>query len=169
MGFSSQAAVSQYLNARLPLNMSAVAKFAKVLKTKVEDISPRYAKMVGNPIPSALEGYIAPQTGSIGGVHTDRVLNWIACSQAFLDAMGVRSLKLFRNADDSLLLIDDSPQKNATDGTYLLMQGEDIVVRRVTITGQNVVIQDGKKMTVSKEAFSLIKVLARVVARIEQV
>lgn len=170
MGFSSQAAVSQYLNAKLPLNMSAVAKFAKVLRAKVEDISPRYAQMVGDPIPSSLEGYTAPQTGSIGGVPCPTCLNWFAFHGDFVKAMGAKTLKIFRNPeDDRVYLVDDSPQKSTEDGLYLMLQGDRIVVKKVAFGGDGVVIQNGKKMTVSKEAFSLIKVLAKVVARFDRI
>jgi transcriptional regulator with XRE-family HTH domain len=176
MGFSSQAAVSQYLNAKLPLNMQAVAKFANVLHSKVEEISPRYARMVGNPIPSELEGYIRPTTGSIGGVKTDLCLDWFAYSSAFLKAMGTNSIKVFRVSDDRdkknpdgiVVMVDDSPQKSIANGTYLLQQGEKIVVRKVTLQGDSIVIEDGKKMTIPKEAINLIKVLGKVVARFEK-
>lgn len=176
MGFSSQAAVSQYLNAKLPLNMAAVAKFAQVLRTNVEDISPRYARMVGTPIPPELDGYRAPQTGSLGGVPTNLCLDWFAYSEGFLKAMGTESLKLFRvvdqksrdNPDGLVVMVDDSPQKNITKGTYLLLQGDKIVMRKVHQSGENYIIEDGKKNTVTKEVFSLIKVLGRVVAACEK-
>jgi transcriptional regulator with XRE-family HTH domain len=172
MGFSSQAAVSQYLNARLPLNMAAVAKFAQVLRSKVEDISPRYARMVGDPIPSELEGYIAPQTGSIGGVPTDDCLDWFAFSSAFLEVMGATSLKLFRIRDDSskefpagtVLLVDETQVGEATDGVYVLHQADGIVVRRLTVSGNEIIVHGKKEMRISKDAFGFMKVLARVVA-----
>ena len=43
-GFKNQAAISQYLNGRIPLNMETVAKFAKALQVKVDEISPRFAE-----------------------------------------------------------------------------------------------------------------------------
>lgn len=170
IGFSSQAAVSQYLNAKLPLNIAAVAKFARVLRAKVEDISPRYAQMVGDPIPSPLEGYTAPQTGSVGGVPTNTCLNWFAFHEDFLRAVGAKMLKIYRNPDDDrVYLVDDSPQKSGADGLYFLQQGDRVVIRKIVFGGDNVSIQNGKKMSVSKEAFSLIKVLGRVVAKFERV
>jgi hypothetical protein len=45
-GFANQSAVSQYLNARIPLNLETAAKFSKVLGVPLEDISPRHAKSV---------------------------------------------------------------------------------------------------------------------------
>ena len=47
-GFANQSAVSQYLNARIPLNLETAAKFSKVLGVPLEDISPRHAKSVFN-------------------------------------------------------------------------------------------------------------------------
>ena len=172
MGFSSQAAVSQYLNAKLPLNMSAVAKFAQVLRANVEEISPRYARMVGTPTPPELDGYRATQTGSLGGHPTNLCLDWFAFSEGFLKAMGTESVKLFRvtdhktkdNPDGLVVMVDDSPQKNITNGTYLLLQGDKIVMRKVTLADNGYVIENGKKSTVTKEVFSLIKVLGKVVA-----
>jgi hypothetical protein len=45
-GFANQSAVSQYLNARIPLNLETAAKFSKILGVPLEDISPRHAKSV---------------------------------------------------------------------------------------------------------------------------
>jgi transcriptional regulator with XRE-family HTH domain len=46
LGFSNQTAISQYLNGRIPLNFEAVAKFCKLLKCEVSDVSTRFAEMV---------------------------------------------------------------------------------------------------------------------------
>jgi hypothetical protein len=176
MGFSSQAAISQYLNAKLPLNMQAVAKFAQMLRAKVEDISPRYALMVGDPIPSSLDGFTAPQTGSVGGVSTSQCVNWVACSEDFLEILGARSIKVFRmpekNSKDQAgplaVLVDDSPQKTVVNGTYLFQQGDEVVIRKVVKIGDKYSIENGKKITIPKDALNLIKILGRVVASIER-
>jgi len=42
-GYKNQAAISQYLNGKIPLNLETVLKFATLLKVSVEDISPRFA------------------------------------------------------------------------------------------------------------------------------
>jgi len=47
-GFANQSAVSQYLNARIPLNLETAVKFAKILNTPLEDISPRHATSLFN-------------------------------------------------------------------------------------------------------------------------
>lgn len=45
-GFANQSAISQYLNARIPLNLEAAAKFSKILNVSLTDISPRHAASV---------------------------------------------------------------------------------------------------------------------------
>jgi len=42
-GYNNQAAISQYLNGKIPLNLETVLKFATLLKVSVEEISPRFA------------------------------------------------------------------------------------------------------------------------------
>jgi transcriptional regulator with XRE-family HTH domain len=177
MGFSSQAAVSQYLNARLPLNMEAVAKFAQILRTRVEEISPRYAKMVGEPIPSELDGFVAPGTGSIGGVATDDCLDWFAFSSGFLSAIGASSLKLLHLSDNSntefppgtVLLVDEHQVAEPADGVYVFHQLDGIVVRRITTSKDEIVVHGKKEMKISKDAFGFMRVLAKVVATFQQV
>jgi transcriptional regulator with XRE-family HTH domain len=172
MGFSSQAAVSQYLNARVPLNVKTVAKFAKLLRLNVEEISPRFGKLVGKPMPAELEGYQRAETGSLNGVPTNLCVDWFAFSGEFVSSLGVRSLKAMRLEDNSnkdypagtILLVDDSHQGVAADGLYLLAQGNDIILRRITIDADGVTIHGPKKLKLNKDAFGLLKILARVVA-----
>lgn len=42
MGFSSQSSISQYLNAKIPLNTDAKIKFAKFLDVKISDFDPDF-------------------------------------------------------------------------------------------------------------------------------
>ena len=49
-GWKNQSAFSQYLNARIPLNLEAVLKLASVLEAQPEDISPSLARIVAIPI-----------------------------------------------------------------------------------------------------------------------
>jgi transcriptional regulator with XRE-family HTH domain len=173
MGFASQAAVSQYLNARVPLNMSAVAKFAQLLHTKIEEISPRYAKLAGEPIPSELSGFKAPQTGSLGGVDTTQCLDWFAFSEGFLRTVGAKALKLFRLdsdanpefARDTVMLVDDSDAAPSAPGVYLMQSGGEIVANRVRIEGELVYIEGAVKMAVDRTALPMLRILARVVAQ----
>lgn len=45
-GFANAAAVSQYLTGRIALNIRVVAKFANELGVSIEEISPRFSKML---------------------------------------------------------------------------------------------------------------------------
>lgn len=51
-GYANQSAVSQYLNARIPLNLETAAKFAKLLSVSISDISPRLAEALVTGCPS---------------------------------------------------------------------------------------------------------------------
>lgn len=44
MGFKTQGGVNQYLNARIPLNIEAGFKFAKILRVLPSDINPDWAE-----------------------------------------------------------------------------------------------------------------------------
>lgn len=171
-GFHSQAAISQYINARVPLNMTAAAKFAKLLRTGVDQISPRFGRLVETPIVPALDKFIPPKTGEIAGVQTKNCVDWFAFSRDFLDAIGANSLKAYRLEDASskehpagtILLIDDTFKQVPADGLYLLQQGQNIILRRITTDADGLVIHNAKKLRLSKDAFSLIKILAKVIA-----
>lgn len=175
LGYNSQGAISQYLNGKVPLNMQAVAKFAKLLKVAVGDISPRYATMVKDPTPEPLEPYNAPTTGSIGGVPTDTVLAWFAFHTSFCESLGVppQNLKLVRLDDGSfkempigtVILIDDRYQEKAETGVYLLEQGGKIVARRLVVQNDEIQIVGGnKKMQLSGGAYGLLRIIARVIS-----
>lgn len=175
LGYNSQGAISQYLNGRVAMNLATVAKFAHLLKVRVEDISPRYAKMVGNPTPAPLEAYTPPSCGSVGGIETNDCLNWFAYSKEFAESLGVNpeNLKTFRLVDgtfrempeNSILIVDDSTQVKPEDGVYLLELNGVIVARRIAITDDGLLIQGGnKKMTVSKDAYGLLRIVARVIS-----
>jgi transcriptional regulator with XRE-family HTH domain len=175
LGYSSQGAISQYLNGKVALNMQAVAKFAKLLKVGVGDISPRYASMVRAPTPEPLEPYNPPTTGSIGGVPTDTVLTWFAFHTSFCASLGVppENLKLVRLNDESfkempigtVLLIDDRYHEKAESGVYLLEQNGTIVARRLNVQNDEIQIVGGnKKMQLSGSAYGLLRIIARVIS-----
>lgn len=172
LGYSSQSAVSQYINGKVPINFQTAAKFAKLLKTDIQLIAPRFGKLVTNPIPSSLDGYIAPTTGVLGGAQSDATLNWFAFHSDFCASLGVKpeNLKLVRLEDESfkefpagtVFLVDDSYQKSPSDGIYLLQQGDKIVARRLTL-GTEVVISSGKsKQHLSADAFGLLRIAGKV-------
>lgn len=172
LGYSSQSAVSQYLNGKVPINFQTAAKFAKLLKTDIQHIAPRFGRLVTNPIPSSLEGYNAPVLGSLGGAQSDATLNWFAWHTEFCESLGVspQNLKLVRLEDDSfkeypagtVFLVDDSYQRAPKDGIYLLQQGDKMVARRLTL-GNEVVISSGKaKQHLSTDAFGLLRIAGKV-------
>jgi transcriptional regulator with XRE-family HTH domain len=45
-GIANQTAISQYLNGKIPLNLEAAIKFAKILEVNIKQISPRHALWV---------------------------------------------------------------------------------------------------------------------------
>jgi len=175
LGYNSQGAVSQFINGKVALNFQAAAKFAKLLRVNVAEISPRFGRLVEKPTPSSLEGYTAPTTGVIGGMPTTAALNWFAFSREFCEALGVpaQNLKIVRLEDDSfkefpigtVFLVDDSYQTTAEDGVYLLQQGDKIIARRVLI-GEEITLSSGhgKKQKVSRDTFDLLRVLGRVIS-----
>jgi transcriptional regulator with XRE-family HTH domain len=173
LGYSSQSAVSQYINGKVPINFETAAKFAKLLKADIQDISPRFGKLVTNPIPSSLDGFAAPQLGVLGGIRTDACLNWFAWHDDFCKSLSVdpKNLKLVRVDDETfkefpagtIYLVDDTPQKAPVDGVYLLQQNDKVIARRITL-GTDVVISSGKsKQTVSRDTFSLLRILGKVI------
>lgn len=175
LGYHSQGAISQYLNGKVAMNFHAVAKFAKLLRVDVQEIAPRFAPLVTKPLPNSLTGFTAPTPGHIGGVSSDSVLTWFAMSEKFCEEIGVApgNTKLVRIEDgsfkelpaNSVVLVDDSEQKEPTDGVYLLQEGDTLIARRVIITNDSVLLSSGtgKKQQISKEVFGLLRVLARVV------
>lgn len=48
-GWKGQSAVSQYMNARIPLNLEALAKLSRALRVPPRDISPRLAETLPRP------------------------------------------------------------------------------------------------------------------------
>lgn len=173
LGYSSQSAVSQYINGKVPINFETAAKFAKLLKTDIQDIFPRFGRLVTNPIPSTLEGYVAPTVGRIDGVDTDICLNWFAFHEDFCKSINVdpKRLRLVRLDDDSfkefpagtVFLVDDSTQKNPVDGIYLLQQADKIIARRI-VMGDEVTISNGKtKQRVARDTLGLLRIVGKVI------
>ena len=172
-GYNSQGAVSQYLNGKAALNMSAVAKFAQLLKVNVEDISPRFGSLVANQKPTPLDSYCAPTTGSLNGRNTEICLDWFAFSGNFLKSINSSAdhTKTVRLDDDSfseysegaVLLVDDSHQTLPKDGVYLMEMNGGIVARRIYVVSDVITITGGKKeIKVSTDTFEMLRILAKV-------
>lgn len=181
LGYNSQGAISQYINGKVSLNFQAAAKFAKLLRVEIKDIAPRFAPLVGKPIPSELDDYVAPTTGKLGGVDTTLVLDWFAFRKDFADSLGVpiENLKLVRIDDDSfkefesgaVLLVDDREHKSPTNGVYLIQDADKIVARRVTCDADGLVLSSGvgKKQQMSKDVFVYLRVIGRVISVLKPV
>lgn len=175
LGYNSQGAVSQYINGKVGLNLQAAAKFAKLLRVNVVDISPRLGKLVEKPLAPALDAYVAPSLGFIGSVRTDSTLDWFAFSKDFCEQLGVhpKHLKLVRLEDDSfkefpagsIFLVNDNYQGKPENGVYLFQQGDNIIARRLTV-GNEITMSAGrgKPQTISKDAFEFLRVIGRVLS-----
>lgn len=176
LGYNSQGAISQYINGKVSLNFQAAAKFAKLLRVEVQDISPRFATLMTKPVPTSLDGYSAPVVGELGGMKTTAVLDWFAYSKRFCELIGVPAehIKLVRVEDSTfkefpvgtVFLVDDRPQPSPSDGVYLLQEGDKIIGRRLTIESDGVVLSSGagKKQRMGKEVFAYLRVVGRVIS-----
>ena len=179
-GYNSQGSVSQYLNGKVALNMSAVAKFAKLLQVNVSDISPTFGELVGNHKPESIDNYVAPILGTVSGVSTSIVLDWFAVSKTFAKQMqtDASSIKLIKLADNSykdlpsgsLMLLDETFHPKPTDGLYMLEIGGELVVRKLQVKDGSVHILGGdKRMTLSIDTYQLLKIVAKIWAVIKPV
>lgn len=169
LGYSSQGAVSQYLNGKVAMNLETVAKFAKLLRVEIKDISPRYSSMVGKPIPTSLDNYVAPNTHDFPGA-----LDWFAWSKEFAAYLNVdpAKLRLVRSEDDSskefpigtVFLVDTTKNTKGESGIYFLQQADKLIVRRIEISS-DVVIQNGKQRnTVARDAFALLNITGKAIS-----
>lgn len=175
LGYNSQGAVSQYLNGKVALNFHTAAKFAKLLRVPIGDITPRYAKLVERPVAPVLEAYTAPVTNVLAGQPTSACLNWFAFHKDFCEALGVpaENLKLLRLEDDSfkalamgsVVLIDDRYQTSPMDGVYLLQHGDQVIARQVSVEDELVISSgSGKNQRLNAESFGLLRIIGRVIA-----
>lgn len=176
LGYNSQGAISQYLNGRVSLNFQAAAKFAKLLRVELQEISPRFAPLMSKPVPSSLDGFTAPLTGKLGGMETSDVLDWFAYSKRFCEIVGVPAehIKLVKVEDSTfkefpagtVFLVDDREQTSPSDGVYLLQDGNKIIGRRLTIEADGVVLSSGagKKQRMTKDVFGYLRIVGRVIS-----
>lgn len=181
MGYTTQAAVSQYLNGRVALNFEAAAKFAKILRVELSEIAPRFAPLVSKMSPSELEGYVAPLTAPLAGETKDEVLNWFAYSPDFLHAIDsdhekIRLIKLDNPDCDflqpgSVVLARSFTESTPTAGTYLIRTNGNLVARRLRIEGDNLIMtsHEGSEKTLTVDLFSLLRVVGKVVLQLKEI
>lgn len=174
LGYNSQGAISQYLNGKVGLNFHAAAKFAKLLRVGINEISPRFAPLVTKPLPTELDAYTPPSLGYLNNMPTDAVMDWFAFGESFAEYLEVpcEHIKLVCLDDPtfkemppgSVVIVDDSEQSAPTDGVYLLQDGDKIIARRILINGDTVSLSSGqgKKQQFAKDVFGLLKIVGRV-------
>lgn len=169
MGIGAQAVISQYMHAKIPLNLAVVVKFAKVLRCRVRDISPRYAKWV-DVEPMDLDIYHAPKMGHLGGYPTNDTIDWFAFSDSFIETHGPGPHKAFLVRDGSspdveantVVVACESFSEPMTSGLYLMVSNRAIVARKIDFEGSTATIYGPKKITVAVETIGLMQVLAKV-------
>lgn len=149
-GISNQTAISQYLNGRIPLNLEAAIKFAKILQVKLGDISPRHAEWVGNPNADSLDrkaSDIVSECWSGPAVYLE--VDDTACTPEIA-------------AKDTIAVC---PCEFSTDGVYAFDFRGSIAVRRVTVTEDAVRIHnaDGTSQEISKANIGIVNTIGRVV------
>jgi transcriptional regulator with XRE-family HTH domain len=175
LGYSSQGAISQYLNGKVGLNFQAAAKFAQLLRVGVGEISPRYGKLVEKPQAPALDAYAAPVTGVLGGSPSTHPLNWFAFHRGFWQELGVPAehLKLVRVNDESykglpsgsVVLVDDRRPAQPKDGVYLMEQGDALVAREIKVSDELVIRSGtGKDQRLSPDSFGMLRTIGQVIA-----
>lgn len=152
-GIKNQTAISQYLNGRIPLNMEATAKFAKVLQVAIHEISPRHGEWVYKPLPTCVKASLEP-------FFSDG--NTYQCLAMPDDSMAPEIMEgdtVTYNASDTEIL-------TGTGGVYVLDQTDKRTVRNITVTKAGIVIHsvsDNKETLIDKDMVGLIKVLGKVV------
>ncbi|GGU68538.1 hypothetical protein GCM10009504_27120 [Pseudomonas laurentiana] len=62
-GWAGQSVVSQYMNGKIPLNISALYRLAAYLNFQIDEVSPRLAKLARMPVLGAPHDSFAPSIG----------------------------------------------------------------------------------------------------------
>ena len=92
LGWSGQAAVSQYLNANIPLNFSAAVKFARFFDVPLERISPRLAVILppSDTLDTLKTSDVSTQSSGVPLISWVQAGSWqeVADSYAAEDAEG---------------------------------------------------------------------------------
>jgi DNA-binding XRE family transcriptional regulator len=174
MGFTHQAAISQYLNAKIPLNMTVAMKFAKILRVSIRDISPRWAQWAEPARPIKEDNFQFPEAGVIGGYQTKDCVDWFAFSRGFLETVGSTSVKALRLeegfgqeiAPGSIVLVSEAPLEKMTTGLYLMVYNKGLVVRKIEIEGLTATIHGSPPITMPVETLDFLQVLGRVVGHL---
>jgi transcriptional regulator with XRE-family HTH domain len=123
-GIKNQTAISQYLNGRIPLNMEAAIKFAKVLEVPVAEISPSFASWF-NTLPACVQDPLGNHLND-GGTYTT------------ITAAGDCLAPDIAAGD---LLIVDQKDRSLDKGMFAIEQKDgDYMVRHCTRTSNEIVL-----------------------------
>lgn len=169
LGYNSQGAVSQYLNGKVAMNMQTAAKFAQLLRVEMSEISPRFSKMAGKPVPTSLDSFVAPEVGDFPGA-----LNWFAWNKEFAEYLNVdvSKLRLVRSEDDSskefpigsVFLVDSSNRTEPESGIYFLQQSDKLIVRRLEVSDDVVILNGRQRNVVARDAFGLLRIAGKAIS-----
>lgn len=145
-GFANQSAVSQYLNARIPLNAETTLRFAKLLEVDVAEISPRTAALVSDP---------HKNNRALLGIPNDPQIVQV-------------TPELKKVAGDFTFLVVDRAVKSIDDGLFLVAIGGSETVVRIERSETDLTIfgVSEKPMHVPLQAIELISVKGKVTHKI---
>jgi transcriptional regulator with XRE-family HTH domain len=150
-GFANQSAVSQYLNARIPLNLETAAKFSKILNVSLTDISPRHAASVVTK--SSCSGCPVAVAIPVGCevIETDEVAR---------DMLG-----------DSRWYVLDPSVKTMSAGAFLMEVGGTprLVKIEACEGGYRIIGASPKPMVVTQEVAALLPIKGQVLYKITKV
>lgn len=152
-GFANQSAVSQYLNAKIPLNLDAAAKFAKILHVSIADISP---------------------------THADSLRSSNVCARTFCpistqvpsDSTVIPSEEIIGDPlDETRWYVVHKDAKIVSAGCYLLEAGDKLKMIKVEASedGFTLIGLAAKPTTVTKEVAAMLPVKGQVLYKISKV
>lgn len=149
-GYANQSAVSQYLNARIPLNLETAAKFAKILHVGIDEISPRFAKAL---LPASVS-----DCPLIAAIPTGRVLE---ADKAIVAVIG-----------ECKWVVADEHVKQLSEGVFVISSGDQQrKVVRIEKVDDSLRVHGiaAKPVTIPMEAAALITVHAQILYKISRV
>lgn len=162
LGFTSQAAISQYLNAKVPLPATVVARFAKLLQVPVSEISVRVSDMLSGGR-ADLSAYTAPTIDDLKSGKVRVQPEIVSLSPGFLASLGATpdSLSWIVVADNcavpkgSMVLVQKNFQLG--NGYHVFYDDGKAAVWKVEVSDQHITIHKGSGMKLPKEATTMIK------------
>lgn len=121
-GIANQTAISQYLNGKIPLNLEAAIKFAKVLEVSIREISPRHAQ------------WVFSATDKVLGDALDNIFQ--ECKKTFCFVVTDDMVAPLASAGD--IACFDATSTIEGDGIYLFDLGEGSSMRHAKVSKDKV-------------------------------